>query len=84
LLDTRVAALEVEASGNFLVCLIDGVLDFDDIGFGYNVKRWHDLVFLDPRSAESPQDSLSGPVDELMLILTDKKPGGYRIGALRW
>ena len=36
--DAGVAALEVEAGRDFLVGLLDGILDFDHIGFGDYIK----------------------------------------------
>jgi hypothetical protein len=44
LLDTGVGTLEIEPIRDFLVGLIDGIFDFDDVGFGYSVKRWHGLL----------------------------------------
>jgi hypothetical protein len=41
LLDLGGAALEVEAGGDFLVRLLDGVLHFDHVCFADHVKRWH-------------------------------------------
>src|SRR5450830_821484 len=43
LLDARIAALEVETRGDFLVGLVDGIAHFDHVGFGNYVKRWHIL-----------------------------------------
>ena len=41
LLDPRVAALEIEPGGDFLVGLVDRVFHFDHIGFRNYIKRRH-------------------------------------------
>ena len=52
LINTGITAPEIETGADFLVGLIDGVADFNHVGFGNYIKRWHSdpfVYFLDRR-----------------------------------
>src|SRR5690606_21404751 len=38
LFNARIASLEIETRGNFLASLVNGIFDFNHVGFGYGIK----------------------------------------------
>ena len=53
LFDTGVAALEVETGSDFLVGLINGILDLNQIGFRDGIERWHSVSFCGRQALKS-------------------------------